>query len=216
MNEKAIQVGFLLGSPEISGGTYVIYEHGSRLKQAGYDVYMITEGEVTEDQYQWHPAAAELGWLSLEQAGRKNFDLIFATYWKSPFLLSQLKSSHYAYFVQSIESRFFGEPDPTNHDERDLDKWKTYCESNLLAQYPGDYRGPVDPGAISTKTTITSRFWSETVSEKTSTVKRVRRSPTGNRAGSGSWSRARSTCSTRTCPHRSTSAGRPASMKSGC
>ncbi len=136
MNEKAIQIGFLLGSPEISGGTYVIYEHGCRLKQAGYDVSMITEEEVTQERCQWHPGAAELGWLSLEQAGQRSFDLIFATYWKSPFLFSRLKSIHYAYFVQSIESRFFSDPDPANLDERDLDKWKAYCEATYSFNVP--------------------------------------------------------------------------------
>ena len=136
MGEKEIQVGFLLGSPEISGGTYVIYEHGARLKRAGYNVYMITEDEVAEQRYGWHPDARTLGWLSLEQAGHKSFDLIFATYWKSPFLLSRLKSGHYAYFVQSIESRFFGEVDPAEHDKRDLDIWKTYCQTTYSLNIP--------------------------------------------------------------------------------
>jgi hypothetical protein len=136
MNEKATQIGFLLGSPEISGGTYVIYEHGCRLKRAGYDVFMITEEEVAQERCRWHPGAAELGWLSLEQAGQRSFDLVFATYWKSPFLLAQVPSAHYAYFVQSIESRFFGEPDPADHDERDLDVWIAYCEKTYSLNIP--------------------------------------------------------------------------------
>ncbi len=72
----------------------------------------------------------------MEEAQKQSFDLVFATYWQSPFLLSQLKSSHYAYFVQSIESRFFEEQDPKDHDKREIDIWKAYCESTYALNVP--------------------------------------------------------------------------------
>ena len=133
---KKQRIGFLLGSPDINGGTYVIYEHGSRLVDLGYEVFMLTQEHVSAKRYHWHPGAKKLGWLAISEAEGLNFDLVFATYWQSPFLLPQLQSRQYAYFVQSIESRFFAEPDPTDHYNRELDIWKNYCESTYSLNVP--------------------------------------------------------------------------------
>ncbi|MFC1831414.1 glycosyltransferase family 4 protein [Thermodesulfobacteriota bacterium] len=136
MSEKKQRIGFLLGSPDINGGTYVIYEHGSRLADLGYEVLMLTKEKVTAERYRWHPGAQKLGWLTMSEAEEFSFDLVFATYWQSPFLLPQLQSRQYAYFVQSIESRFFAEPDPTHHNNRELDIWRAYCESTYSLNVP--------------------------------------------------------------------------------
>lgn len=126
----------MLGSPDINGGTYVIYEHGAHLREMGHEVTMLTREQVTADRYQWHPRAKDLCWLTVDEAERVEFDLVFATYWQSPFLLPRIKARHYAYFVQSIESRFFEEPDPAHHNNRDLDIWKDYCESTYSLNVP--------------------------------------------------------------------------------
>lgn len=136
MDKKRLRIGFLLGSPDINGGTYVIYEHGSHLKDRGHDVFMLTRENVSAERYQWHPKARELEWMTLEEAEQTEFDIVFATYWQSPFLLPKLTARHYAYFVQSIESRFFEEPDPTHHNNRDLAIWKAYCESTYSLNIP--------------------------------------------------------------------------------
>ncbi len=125
-----------MGSPDINGGTYVIYEHGSRLVDLGYEVFMLTQEHVTTKRYGWHPGAKKLGWLTMSEATEFSFDLVFATYWQSPFLLPQLQSRQYAYFVQSIESRFFAEPDPTDHNKRELGIWRAYCESTYSLNVP--------------------------------------------------------------------------------
>ncbi len=123
-----MRIGFLLGSPDINGGTYVIYEHGSRLQAMGHRVAMITREEITPERHGWHPGAANLEWYSMEGAARETFDVVLATWWQSPFLLHQLKARHYVYFVQSIESRFFEATDPANLDTRDHDIWRELCE----------------------------------------------------------------------------------------
>ena len=136
MSETKLKIGFLLGSPDINGGTYVIYEHGSRLVDLGYEVFMLTQEEVSAYRYSWHPGAEKLGWLTILEAEGFIFDLVFATYWQSPFVLPQLQSHQFAYFVQSIESRFFAEPDPTDHNSRELDIWREYCESTYSLNVP--------------------------------------------------------------------------------
>ncbi len=41
-----MKIGFLLGWPQISGGSYVIYEHAARLNESGHDVAVITKEHV--------------------------------------------------------------------------------------------------------------------------------------------------------------------------
>ncbi len=136
MTTTTRKIGFLLGSPDINGGTYVIYEHASRLQDAGHQVAIITQAAVRPERYGWHPAAGRLEWLTLAEAGRQEFDVILATWWQSPFLLQHLSAAHFAYFVQSIESRFFAEEDPRDHDKRDLSILKKFCERTYSYALP--------------------------------------------------------------------------------
>ena len=136
MPESSYSISFLLGSPDISGGTYVIFEHASRLLSMGHQVSIVTKERVSSGQHAWHPGAEQLEWLTLDAARNRQFDLVFATWWESPYLLAELAATHYAYFVQSIESRFFKAADPTHHDNRDLDIWKQYCEATYGINIP--------------------------------------------------------------------------------
>ncbi len=129
-------LGILLGSAEINGGTYVIYEHASRLKRRGHRVIIITREPVNPEQYAWHPAASELEWLEIEDAAKLSFDVIMATWWQSAFLLHEFEAAHAVYFVQSIESRFFAPEDPADHDTRDNSVWRQLCESTYSYNIP--------------------------------------------------------------------------------
>ena len=131
-----MKIGFLLGWPQISGGSYVIYEHASRLKEFGHEVTIITKKHVKPEKYSWHSAAGSLHWLPLADAEKNQFDIVIATWWESPFLLHKLMAKHYVYFVQSIESRFWLESDPTNHDTRENDLGKILCESTYTFNIP--------------------------------------------------------------------------------
>ncbi|GMB01257.1 glycosyltransferase [Pelosinus sp. IPA-1] len=99
----------LLGSPDISGGTYVIFEHVIRAKRRGIIVYMITEHPISENSLDWHPEARELNWTTFSQCQDMNFDIAFATWWRTVYELYRVKAKSYAYFVQSIESKFYPE-----------------------------------------------------------------------------------------------------------
>ena len=131
-----MKIGIFLGSPGINGGTYVIYEHASRLQRKGHHVVLVTKQEVTPEEHAWHSSAHELEWLTLEQAQSESFDMLLATWWQSPFLLHELQATHYAYFVQSIESRFFEEPDPTNYNTKDIGVWQGICEKTYSYALP--------------------------------------------------------------------------------
>ncbi|WP_417914205.1 glycosyltransferase family 4 protein [Candidatus Electronema sp. JM] len=131
-----MKIGFLLGSPAISGGSYVIYEHASRLKRKGHHVSIITRQKVRQEEHAWHSSAAELNWLTVKQARKEQFDVVLATWWETFFWLHQLKTVHYAYFVQSIESRFFDPPNPLNPRNTESLIWKKLCEKTYACAIP--------------------------------------------------------------------------------
>jgi glycosyltransferase involved in cell wall biosynthesis len=131
-----MRIGFLLGWPEISGGTYVILEHAKGLNRLGHYVYILTREAVEPGRYSWHPNAGELEWLTIHSAQKKTFDVVLATWWESPFLLHQLDAAHYLYFVQSIESRFWPPEDPRNHDTRLNNLGRDLCESTYTFCIP--------------------------------------------------------------------------------
>jgi len=129
-----LKIAFLLGSPDISGGTNVIYEHASRLQKMGHEVCLLTETVIEPDRCAWHPEAALLGWNTLDAAGDTLFDIVIATWWQSVFHLCRLRSCNYAYFVQSIESRFFPARDEGRCELRDIDIFADWCENTY--RYP--------------------------------------------------------------------------------
>lgn len=131
-----MNIAILLGSPEISGGTYVIFEHATRLAQRGLPVTIITEEPVTSDRYAWHPAAGGLCWRTYGEVADELFDLAIATWWQSLYRLFSIRSRKYTYFVQSIESRFFPPRDAEIFAQRDIDIYAGWCEDTYALHLP--------------------------------------------------------------------------------
>ena len=103
-----MKICFLLWSPDISGGTNVIFEHAIRLAQT-HSVEIITSDLIKMEQLDWFPSAKKLVWRTYEDIKDAEYDICFATWWRTVFLLKKVKAKHYAYFVQSIESKFYHE-----------------------------------------------------------------------------------------------------------
>lgn len=131
-----MRIAFLLGSSDISGGTNVILEYGSRLKKQGDDVFLITLDPVDSRQLFWHKDADSVRWITLEEAKAYSFDILLATWWQSVFLLEQLHSVSYCYFVQSIESRFFPQQNERDLSNRDIDVLSDWCENTYTFPLP--------------------------------------------------------------------------------
>jgi len=100
------KIAFLLGSPDISGGTYVIFQHALALQKQGYHVTIVTENSFDKSRLFWYSEAAKLKFINLENASQEIFDICIATWWKTVFYLPKINSRKFAYFVQSIESKF--------------------------------------------------------------------------------------------------------------
>lgn len=104
------RIVFFIGSADISGGTYVIFQHALYLKQHGYDVSIVTQQPFTKSTLSWHPATSQLTIIYIDELPEEiQWDLAFATWWKTALELHRIKAKQYAYFVQSIESKFYSE-----------------------------------------------------------------------------------------------------------
>ncbi|MEZ5967109.1 MAG: glycosyltransferase family 4 protein [Planctomycetota bacterium] len=103
---------FLLGDARISGGTNVILEHALGLREAGHRVVLVTPRPVADSDLAWKAQAAGLPRGTTAALRGERFDLALATWWRSAYDLAELDASACAYFVQSIESRFFADEHP--------------------------------------------------------------------------------------------------------
>ena len=104
----SLNVCFLLGSPDISGGTNVIFNHAAYAMRKGCQVTIVTEFEVTPERIAWHAEAKHLRFANYGDVANTEFDVVVATWWPTTYWLHRVAARHYAYFVQSIESRFPG------------------------------------------------------------------------------------------------------------
>lgn len=102
-----MKVIFTLGSPAIGGGTNVILEHASKMKENGEDVYIVTNEKVKPKEYAWHTKANQLKWVTYKEIKKMKFDIAIATWWRTVYDLYKINANKYLYFVQSIESRFY-------------------------------------------------------------------------------------------------------------
>lgn len=107
MNSK--KICFLVGSMAISGGTYVIVQHASYMRKKGYEVTLAVQEAFNAATLEWHDEAAKLRCISIIQAKQETYDLVIATWWKTVYELRDFNSTRFAYFVQSIESRFYSQ-----------------------------------------------------------------------------------------------------------
>ena len=110
---RPMKICFLVGSADISGGSYVIFEHALYAQRAGHEVTIATLVPLTDNTARWHAALDELTFTSFEEVHDELFDVVVATWWKTVFELPKFRYRHAAYFVQSVESRFYtSDPDP--------------------------------------------------------------------------------------------------------
>ncbi len=104
-----VKIAFYVGSVFISGGSYVIYQHALFAKRMGHDVTIIALYPYDRSHLQWHPALAELRVIPHHEVGNEPFDLAIATWWKTAIDIHKINATQYAYFVQSIETRFYAD-----------------------------------------------------------------------------------------------------------
>lgn len=99
---------FLIGSPEIGGGTYVVFEHALHLQEIGWDVTVVAIWAPDRTIRPWHRALERLRFASVADVANEEFDLAIVTWWRTIYdLLPHVRAQRSCYFVQSIESWFY-------------------------------------------------------------------------------------------------------------
>jgi glycosyltransferase involved in cell wall biosynthesis len=110
----AKKILFLLGSANISGGTYVILQHAYHMQKLGYKVVIALVFMKMQDFLViknstpcWHPAINELEFIHVDEAKEYDFDVAIFTWWATLFSFEKINAASHIYFIQSIESRFY-------------------------------------------------------------------------------------------------------------
>lgn len=102
-----LRIVFLIGSADISGGTYVIFEHALRAQAAGCEVVVVPLLDMATVARDWHPALETLEFADVASIADRDFDVAIVTWWPTVYELPKVRFRHAVYFVQSAESRFY-------------------------------------------------------------------------------------------------------------
>jgi len=103
---RGAKIAFLVWSLDISGGTNVILNHCDFLTRLGAEVTVVRFYK--QDVLDWHHALKQIRIVYIDDlANNSQFDIAIATWWRTAFQLDRVKATSYAYFVQSVESRFY-------------------------------------------------------------------------------------------------------------
>jgi glycosyltransferase involved in cell wall biosynthesis len=107
-----MRVAFLLHSLGLSGGVGVVVGHARRLRlDHGFDAQLVLSS--AERAADWtHAGLVDVPIRTLGDATSERWDVAVATWWETVFVVHELPAERYAYFVQSMEERFYGSTDP--------------------------------------------------------------------------------------------------------
>jgi glycosyltransferase involved in cell wall biosynthesis len=107
-----MRVAFLVHGLGLWGGVGVVVEHARWLRlDHGFDAQIVlSRPERTAD---WaHRGLDDVPVQTLDQARTETWDVALATWWETVFVLHKLVAERYAFFVQSMEERFYEPGDP--------------------------------------------------------------------------------------------------------
>jgi glycosyltransferase involved in cell wall biosynthesis len=101
-----VRIAYLVNDLQLSGGVGVVIHHAREVTRHGHDVSLVLVRE--QDLPHWgYDALAGLHVLSLAEAQAQRFDVAVATWWETTYSLFTIPAERYAYFVQSLEDRFY-------------------------------------------------------------------------------------------------------------
>src|SRR4051794_507693 len=102
-----VKVAFLLNDLQLSGGVGVVVEHARQLQHHhGFESVLVLAREQDDPNWQYR-GLTDLRVETLPSARSEQFDIAMATWWETAFSLFELDAVRYAYFVQSLEDRFY-------------------------------------------------------------------------------------------------------------
>jgi glycosyltransferase involved in cell wall biosynthesis len=104
-----VRVAFLVNDLQLSGGVGVVVAHARQLAaRHGHDVtlVLVREQDVPHWDYDALPGL-HVATLAEARGAASPFDVAVATWWETCFSLFLVPAARYAYFVQSLEDRFY-------------------------------------------------------------------------------------------------------------
>jgi glycosyltransferase involved in cell wall biosynthesis len=108
-----VRVAFLVNDLALSGGVGIVTQHAHRLSALeGWDVTLVLVREQQEHTWQGYEHLPDLHVRSRSEALQEHYDVAVATWWETTSTLFELSSDRYAYFVQSLEDRFYRHDEP--------------------------------------------------------------------------------------------------------
>jgi glycosyltransferase involved in cell wall biosynthesis len=107
-----VRIAFVVNDLQLSGGVGVVVEHADQLaRHHGFDVALVLARE--QDVPDWrHRGLTDVPVLGLPAAREERYDIALATWWETTYALFELRAERYAYFVQSLEDRFYRPDEP--------------------------------------------------------------------------------------------------------
>lgn len=103
-----MRVAFVVNDLELSGGMSVVIQHARQLSTLpGWEVTLALAREPDGPGWHGYEHLPHLHVCSREEALQERFDIAIATWWETTFTLFELQAERYAYFVQSLEDRFY-------------------------------------------------------------------------------------------------------------
>jgi len=102
-----VKVAFLVNDLQLSGGIGVVVQHALALvRRHGFEITLVLVREQDDPHWAYEPLA-DLHILSFPQACQERYDIAIATWWETTYSLFDVPADRYAYFVQSLEDRFY-------------------------------------------------------------------------------------------------------------
>lgn len=135
-----MKVLIIMFSLDISGGNNILLNHVLQARDAGWEVTVCCpKSRMSKKPLVWHQAFQDksIRFATFEDAIADTYDVAMPTYFETYYMVDRVQADRVVYFVQSIESRFFGK-DLFDSERADL----TYVLPTgyiVVADWIGDY-----------------------------------------------------------------------------
>ena len=108
-----MRVAFVVNDLALSGGIGVIVQHARQLTDHhGFAAHLVLARAWEEEESWRYDSLVGLPVLSLEAARAQHWDVVVATWWETTHAAFTLPADRHAYFIQSLEDRFYHRDEP--------------------------------------------------------------------------------------------------------